>query len=288
MIREYKNVKFYKNLRIANILSSIALGIAVILIVIDIFQFAIGALSIKLTFNEILGALKLKFAEQGEIFFYAFVWSVPQTVRGLRKTENKGETRFNNDYSKIMFIILWSLVPYYILLFSIFLSIIFGDYFHLHYWAYRCGYMFLSHIFVYVGDCFLIGNLKIIKEDWKSNPPEFIVLRKQAKNKAKSEQKSEQQKKTSNQLLEKSGFKFFIKYYEQIKNLPLRDVEIEENYSPAEREERLNAAKKIIDSNLTLIAINEIMANYKLTPEQQANAEMIIKTCKDTSTSVEP
>ena len=63
-------------------------------------------------------------------------------------------------------------------------------------------------------------------------------------------------------LIEKCGIKFFIKYYKQIKRLPLRDVAISENFSPSEREERLLAAKKIIDLNLSEYALSEILKTY--------------------------
>ena len=44
--------------------------------------------------------------------------------------------------------------------------------------------------------------------------------------------------------------------------LPLRDVNVVENYGSAEREERLSAAKKIIDEGMTEIALNEILSTY--------------------------
>lgn len=63
-------------------------------------------------------------------------------------------------------------------------------------------------------------------------------------------------------LIEKCGIKFFIKYYKPIKRLPLRDVEVSENYSSNEREERLLAAKKIIDLDLAEFTLNEILKSY--------------------------
>lgn len=63
-------------------------------------------------------------------------------------------------------------------------------------------------------------------------------------------------------LLEQCGMKFFIKYYHQIKMIPLRDVEVEENYEPAERTERLQATKAIIDSGYSAIARDYILQNY--------------------------
>lgn len=83
-------------------------------------------------------------------------------------------------------------------------------------------------------------------------------------------------KKTGTILIEKCGFKFFIKYYEQIKKLPLRDIEIVENYSLEEKQERLYAAKKIIDLNLTEFALNEILTNYDLNSDEQAKIKTIL------------
>lgn len=63
-------------------------------------------------------------------------------------------------------------------------------------------------------------------------------------------------------LLDQCGIKFFIKYYDQIKRLPLRDISIEENYSSSETNERLTAARQIIDGSFTELAIDNILCNY--------------------------
>ena len=82
-------------------------------------------------------------------------------------------------------------------------------------------------------------------------------------------------------LLKQCGFHFFIKYYGQIKRLPLRDVAVEENYTPEEKNERLCAAKKIVDDNLTAYATDYILQNFSdiLTEEEmdivkKVNAEL--------------
>ena len=91
--------------------------------------------------------------------------------------------------------------------------------------------------------------------------------------------------KSYNSLIKKCGMKFFIKYYKQIKRLPLRDVEVTENYSPTEREERLQAAKQIIDLNLTEFTLNEILKSYGdiLDETELAQAKSILTELQQSS-----
>ncbi len=79
---------------------------------------------------------------------------------------------------------------------------------------------------------------------------------------AQAAEKSEQDIQQYLALIEKCGIGFFIKYYRQISRLPLKDVDVTENYSSAEREERLLAAKKIIDNGLSELALSEIIRAY--------------------------
>ncbi len=78
----------------------------------------------------------------------------------------------------------------------------------------------------------------------------------------KETKKSEQDVQQYLALIEKCGIKFFIKYYHQISRLPLIDVTITENYSSAERQERLLAAQKIINLGLSELALTEIIRAY--------------------------
>ena len=80
--------------------------------------------------------------------------------------------------------------------------------------------------------------------------------------KQQAEKKLERDIKLYLALIEKCGIGFFIKYYRQISRLPLKDVDITESYSFAEREERLLAAKKIIDLGLSELALSEIIRAY--------------------------
>lgn len=63
-------------------------------------------------------------------------------------------------------------------------------------------------------------------------------------------------------LLAESGFKFFLKYYPQLVRMGVRDVNVEEDYSPTEKEERLKAAKKLIDSGLASAAAQQILEKF--------------------------
>ncbi len=73
------------------------------------------------------------------------------------------------------------------------------------------------------------------------------------------------------QLLAESGFKFFLKYYQQIVRLGIKDVVVEEDYSPTEIAERLKAAKKLIDSGLAPAAAQQILEKFSdlLTSEEK-------------------
>lgn len=113
----------------------------------------------------------------------------------------------------------------------------------------------LPELLVYIADAFLIHNCILIKREWKDNPPDFIKKKQDEKERNRREAMHNRNMYQYKSYIEQSGIKFFIKYYEQIKCLPLRDITVTENYSSEEREERLRAAKKIIDSNLTELAL---------------------------------
>ena len=72
-------------------------------------------------------------------------------------------------------------------------------------------------------------------------------------------------------LLAESGFKFFLKYYPQLVRVGVRDVVVEEDYSPTEKNERLKAAKKLIDSGLAPVAAQQILEKFSdlLTSEEK-------------------
>ena len=99
-----------------------------------------------------------------------------------------------------------------------------------------------------------------------------------AENQKAQKQKRERNAKTCKTLLQTCGMRFFIKYYQQIKTLPIRDVVVSETYSPEERDERLTAAKKIIDLNLTTIALKTIVEKYggSLESEETEQAKKLL------------
>ncbi len=84
---------------------------------------------------------------------------------------------------------------------------------------------------------------------------------------------------TYEKLIQRCGVKFFIKYYVQIKRLPLKDVNITENYPYEEKTERLTTVKKIIDSDLTEFTVKQILKDYEeiLTENEKTEAENILK-----------
>ena len=105
--------------------------------------------------------------------------------------------------------------------------------------------------------------------------------RKKIQESEEARKKAIEQEKTTksyNTLIEQCGTRFFIRYYKQIKNLPMRDIEISENYPYQEKLDRLTAAKKIIDTGLTEFAVNEILKTCSefLTESEIAQAKEIL------------
>ena len=255
MIRNYSNKQIDKNFKTVKFLSIIALIVAILTVITYTCQKYINYP------NSGIG--------QNQIIFYMFALIIPinpfivSTKPYGRKFVGKfqGETKLNNDFSNLLTQIIISFIPYMLLVFYYLLFMCFHSPYPIE-WAYLCGYMLPAHIWVYIADIFLIHNCILIKREWKDNPPDF-VKEQQAKNEHKKmmqvDAKNMEQYK---RLIEKCGIKFFVKYYDQIKRLPLRDIEVSENYSPTEREERLVAAKKIIDLNLAEFALNEILKSY--------------------------
>ena len=271
MIRNYSNPRIYKNLIVVEILSIISLIISAIYVIYDLAIFFL---------TEKLG---------NSVYFYVFAIIIPLSMPSLKEKEKrkkihaiendkprnekptKKETRLYNDYSNTLVLILSSLTPYLFACSFLFLGI-FSDYMLSEslFWFRMCGTILLFHIPVYVADGFLISNCVLIKREWKENPPAFQIIRKEKilkakkrKEKLKKEKELYQKKKTAKFLLENCGIKFFIKYYSEIKNLPLRDVEITENYSSTEKEERLLSAKKLINFQLTEVALTEALSAYR-------------------------
>lgn len=99
----------------------------------------------------------------------------------------------------------------------------------------------------------------------------------QEKTAPKKSKKNLIRSKICKRLIEKCGFKFFIKYYYQIKDLPFIDIEITENYTIREKRKRIRAVKKIITRNHTLTVAKEILSKYsKYLSESEKNKLTII------------
>ena len=128
------------------------------------------------------------------------------------------------------------------------------------FWVGLAGSAAAAHIPLYIADGFLLHIL--IKREWKENPPEFVIQQQAEKEKAAALKETDAKQKQFRLLIDQCGIKFFIKYYKEIKRMPLRDVEVSENFTPAEREERLSAANSIIDAGLSEFAFREILHTY--------------------------
>lgn len=232
MIRKYFNVTIYRNLKVVKILSAIALILSIISIILY--------LVIKCT--------RFPNSEIGEEHIFACVMAIliPLNqllfaVRGLKTATNTRksinstqlverfatETKLNNDFVNTLTVVIISLLS--------------------------------LDIFDYIADGFLIHNCILIKREWKDNPPSFVKKNQNYKNKKDQNRINNQNSEQYEKLIEQCGVRFFIKYYKQIKQLPLRDVVISENYTANEKEERLLAAKKLIDLGLSEFTLNSIL-----------------------------
>ena len=241
MIRQYKNKKIEKNLKITNILFIISICLSVLTVIVYLIT-RYGTKTAKVY--------------DSEVYFYIIALATP--IAPMLFQDFGRETERHNDFSNALGKII---VVHIEIMLLIFFSLIFGiigafdnDTYSFGF-AYYIGYCFIAHSFSYVATYILIYNCVLIKREWKENPPYFAK-------KEYEEREQRHNETTYKVLIEKCGIKFFIKYYKQIKRLPLRDVSVTENYSPSEREERLTAAKKIIDLNLTEFTLAEIIKSY--------------------------
>ena len=256
MFRDYKDLGIYKAISNAKVFSIISLIASVIVFIVE----CINGLNRELMFYACLFFVPIN--------FWLFLPALTPYEKMKLKDEGKGgdvdfienpvwhnETKSNNDYRTLLQIILWTLLPYYYLLVLIILGSFSGysDFASqdILSWAGNCGALLISHSFVFIADIFLLGACGKIKEDWKRSPPEFQKAQSNLKKEEEYKRDLEKKKEKSTQLINKSGVKFFIKYYKQIKSLPMRDINVVENYSLEEKEERILSVKRIIDENLS-------------------------------------
>ncbi len=275
MLRQYSNKTIYKNFKIVKVLSIISIVFSVLTIMIY-------------TYNKYANHPNAGFLNEQWFFYFIILvlpldFLIPSINANKKVTRNalKHEESLNNDFINTLTIIIVSFIPYIYLIFNILLFACFGSPNPLT-WAYFCGYMLPAHIFLYASDIFLIYTCILIKQEWQNNPPTFIVERQKQQAKEKLEKETKQKTEQYKTLIHQCGIKFFIKYYTQIKRLPLRDVTIYENYTPKEKEERLLAAKRIIDLDLAEFTLTEIIKSYSnvLSQSEIMQAQSILDELK--------
>lgn len=257
MIRNYKNEKIYNNFKKTKTLALISTIIAIISIIILLIDESMGRLIIK--------------GETNSLFVCIFILLMPLNILIFSIKANKQpldgrivikETSLNNDLSNLSAIIAISFMDFYFLIFFSVICLISGSWGLILVWADYEGFMFLSRLFSYIADIFLIKNYILIKKEWQENPPEYEIQDRIEKEKRQAEELYNKNLGIYEKLIEKCGAKFFIKYYKQIDRLTIRDVIIQENYSLDEKEERLHAAKKIIESGLAEFTLNQILVQF--------------------------
>lgn len=284
MIKRYTNEKIYKNFKVAKILTGIALVLFTLLFVNDVICIV---LDIK-KFNYILviqylimlGPILSVYIMSGKMWFgYGY------------------QSRLNNDILNLKSVVIISFLPWYFVLYNLVVDLIWEIFFdrglYLSFvFAKIMGSCLPQHIFVYIADIFLVKNCKLIKAEWEENPPLFLregkkfqAMVEEEKARKEIERKEKQDLKKCEACIEKCGVRFFIKYYRQILNLPLRDVEVSENYTSEEKEERLNAAKKLVNLNLSKMALTEIIKKYSdsLKAEEVEQAKALLKEMEATN-----
>lgn len=150
----------------------------------------------------------------------------------------------------------------YAFLFAMSNSAFFTNGYFLIIFAKYVGSFIVAHLCSYLTIIFYLRCNNIKKKELYSDLPIYIENKRSEMLGRQKEEKIAKDKVATQKLLEQCGIKFFIKYYNQIKMLPLRDVEVDENYAPIERTERLQAVKAIIDSGYFAIAKEYILQNY--------------------------
>lgn len=146
------------------------------------------------------------------------------------------------------------------------------------------GWMCIPHSLIYAAAVFLISNCFMMKAEWEKyirkantevkgsvapkNTEKTSVDGNKTHTPTENAQpknvlsKKENEKSKCEMLLEKCGMRFFIKYFDQLSRLPLRDITVDENYDTTEREERIVAAQEIIKTGMAETALMTIVCKY--------------------------
>ena len=254
MIRNYTNKKIYRNFKIAKILAIISIPLSILGILGQFLSQKYGGFQ-----SAGMGV------GRGIMFCILILLPPISILLNVRNQCKKPpslqfESEMNNDFANTVGAIISSFLP---LLFAVVMSLFsWGNSAVVGFWFGLAGTAAATHFPLYIADGFLIHNCVLIKREWKENPPEFIKIRQAEKEKAAAQKTAAAKQTQFRPLIDQCGIKFFIKYYKEIKRMPLRDVEVSENFTPAEREERLSAAKRIIDAGLSEFAFREILHTY--------------------------
>lgn len=262
MLREYNNKKIYINLKIANVLAIINLTLLSIVFVFDLLDLFLwnkspswGDLIVESKTGGTYNWVLLFVACIYSIAFFV-VYKIPES-----KASGRVQTKANNDIANIKILIMATFIPF---TFSL-IACGYGGEMVTRWLGYACG----SNFLLYIADIFLGITCKLIWEEWEKDTPRFLI--EEQKNREREKRNREGQKKTAERtektntykrLIQRCGVRFFIKYYKQIESLPLRDVRILEDYPYEEKEERLQAAREIIDKNLQILAFENILQSY--------------------------
>lgn len=150
----------------------------------------------------------------------------------------------------------------YAFLFAMFYSSFFTNGYFIIIFARYLGSFIVAHLCSYLTIIFYARCSKLKKKEFNKDITIYIENKRNEILEKQKAEKIARDKAETQKLLEQCGIKFFIKYYNQIKMLPIRDVDIDENYSTTERTERLQAVKAIIASGYFAIAKEYILQNY--------------------------
>ena len=312
MFREYQDARIKRNLKIADILSFVALILFVICTVTYLFLHWLPVVWMRehpekyaSPFPRLWGMDTTMETEIGLDIIYCLIYFILAlstylfAQNSLHKKTNKDtedyanepkwlawikdkikkklsvESERNNDFLTTSIYVIFNFVPVAVgvgLAFACVITAAMGTFWdiavNVGFIAFHLGVMFLSHIFIVISSGFLIQNCVLIKREWKTNPPQFLLEEQQqaAEEQRKAEeeaqkQKAEQDTATCKTLLEECGMRFFIEYYPQLKRLPISDINVSDHYFP-ERQVRLTAAKKIVDLGLSECALHYIIETF--------------------------
>lgn len=194
------------------------------------------------------------------------------------KNKNKIVLIASKDYLIICVPILLDIL--YAFFVSMFNSYFFTNGYFLIIFERYLGTFFAAHLCGYITIIFYALCCKEKKKELSKDLPSYLADRKKEQLEKQQIEKIANDKTTTQQLLEQCGIKFFLKYYKILLRLPARDVEVDECYTPEEKNERLNAAKTIITQGFSKYAVQHILDSYAdlLTDTEKSIAHEILST----------